>query len=317
MATLPIQVQPGDVISSELMNAILDALAQLQGTPGGTQAVPNLFGAFLSEARAIIQQPSRQLALGFTYDVGGAAIDPLAQANANLIVLNQNPPADARVAPGTPVNLVVSLSSVVNPNPGGDPPTISRTETAGGTITSSFAVGGTLVLVGTNFNATGSQNTVTFNNVAAASVTPDPADPTRRLQIVVPAGIPGAPVNGGDPPLSNVSLRVLTPNGTPAVTTVTVTAPMAAQPTISSIAPLTQFEGSNITITGTNFTAAAQVRIRNVVAAIVSTTPTTIVATVPDFPDIIAGPPVAASVVVSITGFGDAAFAGTFRVRGN
>ncbi|HXT19224.1 MAG TPA: PASTA domain-containing protein, partial [Thermoanaerobaculia bacterium] len=120
MATLPTLVRPGDVISAELFTAVLEQLAQLTGTGGGagTQVVPNLFGAFLADARAIIIQPDRQLTMGFTFDVGGAAVDPTAAANASLIVLNQSPVADTRVPPSTPVNLVVSLSSV-GPPPAG------------------------------------------------------------------------------------------------------------------------------------------------------------------------------------------------------
>lgn len=314
---LPSQVQPGDVMSSDLINAILDALAQLQGGPGGgTQTVPNLFGSLLSEARAILLQPGRQLTLGFTLDVAGAAVDPLAAANANLVVLNQSPPAQMRVAPGTPINLVVSRAAGSVPNPGNQPPTISRTETVSGVASTSFAVNTPLAIVGTNFSATAAQNTVTFNNVPAASVNPDPVDPTRRLLVVVPTGIPGAPATGGAPPLAGVVIRIVTPNGTPATTQITVTAPVAAQPTISNVTPAAQLEGNNITITGTNFTAAAQVRIRGTTAAIVSANATTIVATVPNFPDIPQGPVVSATVIVSVPGFSDIAYTGTFNVVG-
>ncbi len=319
MATLPTQIRPGDVISSDLMNAILDALTQLQGNVSGTQTVPNFFGSLLSDARTAILLPSRQLALGFTFDVSGASIDPFASSNAALIVLNQSPSAGVRVPPGTPVNLLVSRSGTSTPPPTPNPPTITRTESIGGVAASSFAVGASLVVVGINFSATPSQNTVTFNNVPAASVMVDPADPTRRLIVTVPTGIPGAPTTSGGRALSNVTLRVQTPNGAPATTTLTITAPVAGQPTIADIAPVTQFEGSDITITGTNFTQTAQVSIGNTAATVVSRTATTIVATVPNIPSIIPGPPVAVPVVVSIPANPnplEVTFAGTFRVRG-
>lgn len=317
MATLPTQVRPGDIVSSDLINAILQTLAQLQGDPGsGTQSVPNLFGLLLRDARTIIQQPNRQLSLGFVLDVAGAAVDPLAAANIGLIVLTQNPPADARVAPGTSVNLVVSRSDAGVPNPGPQPPTITRTETPSGTAATSFAVGTSLAVVGTNFNASSSQNTVTFNNVAAASVINDPADPTRRLLVTVPSGIPNAPTLPGLPALANVTLRIVTPNGTPATTTVSVSAPVPLQPTITSIQPLTQQETANITITGTNFAAGVQVRIRGSNAAIVSSNATTIVATVPNFADIPASGVAPAAVVVTVPGFSDITFNGTFNVVG-
>jgi hypothetical protein len=320
MATLPTQVRPGDVISSELMNAILEALSQLQGGIGGTQVVPNLFGATLLNARGSILQPGRQLQLGLVVDVSGAAIDPLATVNNALIVLNQNPAAEARVDPGTPVNLLVSRASSGGSSPPVNPPTIARTETPGGSVSTSFAVGATVAIVGTGFSATASQNAVTFNDRPAASVASDPADPTRRLLVVVPTQITGAPVNPGDAALNGVVLRVNTTGAGQAQTTITVTAPVPSQPTISQVAPLIQDEGANITITGTNFTSNTQVRIRNVVATIVGTpTATTIVATVPQFADIQPGSPVSAAIVVSVPASPsplEVSFSGTFRVRG-
>lgn len=320
MATLPTQVRPGDVITSELMNAILEALFQLKGCIGGTQIVPNLFGATLLNARGSILQPERQLQLGLVVDVSGAAIDPMATVNNALIVLNQNPGADARVDPGTPVNLLVSRASSGGSSPPVNPPTIARTESAGGTVSTSFAVGATVAIVGTGFSATASQNTVTFNDRPAASVANDPADPTRRLLVVVPTQINGAPVNPGDAALNGVVLRVNTQGAGQVQTSITVTAPVPSQPTISQINPLIQDEGGNITITGTNFTSNTQVRIRNTTATIVGTpTATTIVATVPQFADILVGTPVASAVVVSVPASPsplEVSFSGTFRVRG-
>jgi hypothetical protein len=184
-------------------------------------------------------------------------------------------------------------------------------------VASRFAVGGTMVIVGTNFSATASQNMVMLDNTPA-TVTNDPADPTRRLLVMVPTGIPGAPVNAADPPKSGVVVKVQTPTGPPATTTITVTAPVAGQPTIASVTPLIQFETRDITIDGTNFTATATVLIRGVTATIVGTpTAAQIVATVPTFGDILpGGAPVPAAVIVSVPGVGDATFSGTFRVRG-
>ena len=161
---------------------------------------------------------------------------------------------------------------------------------------------------------------MTFNDRPAASVANDPADPTRRLLAVVPTQISGAPVNPGDAALNGVVLRVNTTGAGQAQTTITVTAPVPSQPTITQISPLIQDEGANITITGTNFTPNTQVRIRNTTATIVGTpTATTIVATVPQFADILVGTPVASAVVVSVPAIPsplEVSFSGTFRVRG-
>jgi hypothetical protein len=322
MTTLPTQVQSGELISAELMNAILGELARLGGSvvPSGSQVVPNLFGTFLGDARVTILQPARQLQLGFTFDVSGAAVDPLAAANFKLIVLNQSPAAEARVAPQTPVNLVVSRSGVGSgsgPGPGpGLPPTITRTETAVGVATTSFAVNGSMVIVGANFSATASENTVTFDGTPATA-TPDPGDPMRRLSVLVPVGIPNAPVNSGDAAKVGVVVSVQTLVGSPATTTITVTAPVAGTPTIASLSAASPFEGDDLTITGTNLVATAQVLIRGVTAVVVSRNPpTTITVTVPQFADILPGPPVNASLVVHVPAVGDVTFGGTFRVRG-
>ena len=288
MATLPTKVQPGDLITSELVNAMLEDLAQLKGS-AGTQTVPDVFGRFLPDARTIINQPSKQLTLGTVLDVAGAVIDPLASANAILIVLGQSPVSGTRVAPGTSVNLVVSRAAT-----GGGttlpPPTITRTETAIGTPATKFRVGDPVVIVGTNFHVTPSQNIVTFDGVGTP-VTSDPSDPTRRLLVKVPTGISGGPVNPGDPDKTGVILVVSTPAGVPVSTTITVAAPSGVPvPQITSFTPPAQAVGANVTISGQNFSATAsrnEVSFGNVAAAsIVSVTPTDIVAKVPDFPDL-------------------------------
>lgn len=315
MPTLPDKVHPGDIISSELINAILTQLAALGSQPGA-QTVPSLLGVRLIDARAMIVDPARQLSLGFVIDAAGAAVDPFASANADAVVLSQSPAAGVPAPPGSAVNLVVTASTSSGPAPT-PAPTITGTETLSGAATVSFPVGATVVLVGTHFNATASQNTVTFNNRPAAAVAVDPADPTRRLLVTVPGDIPNAPTSAGDPSLTNVTVRVKTPSPEAVTTTITVTAPIPEQPTIGTVSPSSQFEGSQITIGGTNFATSAIVLIRDVEATVSSRTPTQIVAVVPQFPDISSGALVPASVTVSVPGVGDATFAGTFRVRGS
>lgn len=316
MNKLPEKVEPGDIISSELMTAILNRLSELsESIIAGSQVVPNVFGVRLPEARSLIIQSPSQLSLGFVVDVSGATIDPFTPANANLIVLNQSPSANNRVPPNTPINLLVSRVSG-NTTPEKPAPIITHTETLIGNISTTFPVGGTMVLVGSNFDAIAALNTVTFDN-RHGIVTNDPADPTRRLYVVVPSGIPGAPVNIGDNPKSNVVIQVQTTSSTTATATITVTAPLEAQPSIVSVEPSSQYEGEKITIIGANFTDSLQVLIRDKVADISSISPTQIIATVPDFPDIIPGPPVPASLKISIPDDGEANFGGVFKVRGS
>lgn len=195
-------------------------------------------------------------------------------------------------------------------------PEALRTATLGGTAGTQFSVGDTLVLEGTHFSASSGQNTITFDGVPATSVTGDPADPTRRLFVVVPAGIPDAPLKSDDAPKSGVCIQAQGATSALGATSITVTPPRPLQPMISAVAPETQNEGGEITLTGANFTADAVVKIRNVSAAVVRTSSTEIVVTVPDFPDILIGTPVPSSIKLILPAGGQAVFGGVFRVRG-
>lgn len=197
------------------------------------------------------------------------------------------------------------------------PSTMVRLETLSGMAATRFAVGAPMAIVSSGFSADGSQNLVTFDDTPAM-VFGDPSDPTRRLLVAVPTGIPCAPSQPGEPARDGVVVKVRSPLGGTATASITVTAPVALQPRITAVSPLTQFETGNITITGLNFTPRTTVLIRGMAAAIVGTpTATEIVARVPDFSDILAGTPVAATVSVSVPDAGDSTlFNETFRVRG-
>lgn len=262
MASLPSQVQPGDLISSDLMNEMLDELASLKsaidqfGAPTGTVPVPNLFGLTLSEARAIITQPARQVTLGTVIDITGVTVDPLAQTNRLRVVLTQSPTAGARVQPGYAINLVVSASPDGSSGPVAKPPTITELQTPDGTTTTTFAVGDGMVIVGTNFDPTPPNNAVSFNGI---SVTPKPNanDPTRRLIIVVPTGIPNAPSEPGQTSLEGVNIVVTTPVAS-ASTTCTVAAPSATPPPqITGITPAFAPLSGSVTVNGTGFSTTA------------------------------------------------------------
>lgn len=319
MTTLLSKVHPGDIISSQLINEIIEEIALLQGDvkPNGSQTVPNVFGNFLVDAKALITQPVRQLSMGFVIDSSGAAIDPNASANAQLVVLNQSPVANTRVSPGTPINLIVSKAETSSgPGPGGNlSPAITGFETIAGAAASSFPVGSTLVIVGNRFNSNTALNIVTFDGVSA-SLTADPSDPTRKLLVQVPAGIPDAPVNDASPSKTGVVVSIRTGSGSPATATITLTAPLSQQPNIISVVPASQFENDNITISGTNFTNKVKVFIRDRDATIVNVTTTKIIVKVPDFEDILSGSLVPSSIKVVVEGNGDDTFMGTFRVRG-
>lgn len=316
MPTLPLNVQPGDIISSELMTLILTRLSELSDVViTGTHAVPDVIGTQLYAAKKAIEQPSRQLSLGFVIDITGAAIDPNDGKNATLIVLNQSPPAGSLVKVNSPVNLIVSGTAGSTPDTG-QQPAITSTQTVGGASATDFAVGDSMVIVGSNFRANPAQNIVTFDDIQA-TISSDPAAPTQRLLVTVPAGIPGAPANPGDATKSNVTLKVQDAlSKLFATTTVNITAPIPGQPTISAVSPSIQYEGLNITISGTNFTGDTTVTIKDVQASIVSFTSTKIVATVPQYQDIVSGPPIPGSLVVTVPDVGSATYSQSFYIQG-
>ncbi len=104
-------VLPGQVIRSKDFNALIDEINALQtGAPGAGVSVPDVFGVALSQAKAVITQPSVNLTLGSVFDVFGTAINPNTPASAARLVLGQAPPALARVTVGSPVNLTVAAS---------------------------------------------------------------------------------------------------------------------------------------------------------------------------------------------------------------
>ncbi len=316
MNTLPDSVQPGDIISSEMMTEILKQLDILnKALQKGSENVPAVIGLRLVDARAQILQPARKLAMGFVIDIYGASINPVLTSNANLIVLNQSPTADQLVAPNTSVNLVVSQTGGGNGPGPVNPPTITGTETVDGNSSTSFAVDTTMVIVGTNFSVFAAENQVTFDGVNAI-VTGVPADPTQRLTVIIPQGIPGAPVNPGDSSKPGVVLSVKTTAQTPVTTAITVTAPIPDMPTIGSVDPRVEFEEGSITVTGANYTSSTEVFINDVSAPITSQSPTQLNVTVPNFKDILPGAPITVPVVVKNPGMDGVPYLGNFQVVG-
>lgn len=309
---LPPKVLPGQLISADFMNAIIDELTRLRGetsTGGGTVPVNNLFGMTVAQVRALMQQSTTLITLGAVLDADGAGVDILAPANAGLIVLSQSPQPGTLVNPGTPVNLVVSRASTgggtIPPLPN---PTITRFESISGVVGNTFRVGDSFVIVGTNFATSMSQNSVTVGGVAATVVS-DPGNPTQRLVVTVPTGIPGAPTTPTGTPLANVAIIVTRTGAPPVAQNITVNGPSATPaPVITTFTQVTVV-GSSLTINGSNFgnTAAlnrvflsgtraagsptnpAGTPTGTIPATIVSASPSQIVVTVPDFGDLPAG----------------------------
>jgi hypothetical protein len=296
-------VLPGEVIRASLINQLIDAANAGTGPAPIGVPVPDLFGRTLDQARSLLTQPSTNLALGSVLDVFGAVVDPSAPGSGSRFVLNQSPSTGTYVPIGSPVNVVVAAPGSTPTPP---PPAIIRTETLTATVTSSFRVGESFVIVGSGFNVAAGLNSVTIGGQPVATVLPDPANPTQRLIVAVPTGIPGAPVNPTDPPLPNVQVAVRNQGSTPGTFTITVLPPSAVPlPDIISFLPSSQFVGSNVTIGGANFSSDIT---RNIVtlsstpptnAVVVSANTGQIVFTVPDLPGL--GAPSGSTLSVFIT----------------
>lgn len=195
-------------------------------------------------------------------------------------------------------------------------PMTLRTSTLGGAAATRFAVGETVVVEGSGFLAGSGMNTVTFDGVPASSLLSDPADPTRRLFAVVPSGIPGAPTQSGDAERADVCVVVQSASSALGSTSIAVAPTLSQQPVIKTVSPDVQTEGGEITVTGSGFGASAIVKIRDISAPVVRGSSTELVVTVPDFPDVLAGPPVSSSLKVFVAGGGQAVYPGRFLVRG-
>lgn len=280
------QVTAGDLITAELMNEILTRLAnhdaligQLGGAGSGAIVVPSLFGRSLGNAQSTLTAPSQQLNLGSVIDADGVIINPAAQGMGARIVVGQNPTAGTRVAQLTSVDLLVSGSGT-----GGGPgvpvlPIINQI------VPSSAPVNSQITIFGSNFASSPAGNTVRFNDVPG---TVSPLSNSQQLFVTVPPGIPNAPTAPGNPALNGVAVNVTSNgNATAQSGTISVTAPVPSQPTVTATVPAPPslvIVGNSITITGTNFSstqAQNSVTIGGVNAPVVSSNTTQIVATVP------------------------------------
>ena len=128
-------------------------------------------------------------------------------------------------------------------------------------------IGAAVTIYGTGFSTTPSQNTVTFNGVAA-TVTSASAT---KITTTVPASATTGPIS------------VTSPSGTAASNSAFVVSDSGA-PTIADFSPTIGVSGNAVSITGTNFDTTPQntkTRFNGAYAATTSITSTTIATTVP------------------------------------
>jgi len=104
----------------------------------------------------------------------------------------------------------------------------------------STATGANVTIYGTGFSTTPSQNTVTFNGVAATVVS--------STATTIVATVPATATTG--------AIAVTSPNGSASSSTSFGVVTVVGLPTISSFTPAVGPEGTAVTITGTNFDTA-------------------------------------------------------------
>ncbi len=133
----------------------------------------------------------------------------------------------------------------------------------------SGVVGATVVITGTNFSSTLSNNIVSFNGTAA-NVT---AATATQLTVTVPSGA-----------TSGTITVTVNSNTATSASAFIVTTSSSATPTITSFTPTSGATGTSVVITGTNFSttlANNTVTINGIVAVVTAATATQLTVTVP------------------------------------
>ncbi|MFP2911534.1 IPT/TIG domain-containing protein [Pyxidicoccus sp. 3LFB2] len=250
------EVQPGDLITARLINAIIRLLKELEQRFGGPLTIPNVFGETLASAKTILSSATPPVTLGQNVlDANGLPVSPNDPVNQNRRVIGQVPPAGTRAPAGTAVSLLIASQPSTGPSPVPVPEIT-------GFLPMTASVGEELQIAGKNFASLPANNVVTFNGMALQR---PPLDKSTNysLFVIVPANIPNGPAPGT--PAVPVTVRVkLATTGQETGGTVSVgPATGIVRPTVTSHSPTTPFAGTDLTINGTGFgTTAAAVKVK-------------------------------------------------------
>ncbi|RKH58487.1 IPT/TIG domain-containing protein [Corallococcus llansteffanensis] len=241
------EVKPGDLITADQFNALIQQVKALLAAGGGPVVVPNLYGQTLASAKAILAIPGNNLVLGGNLlDAFGQPVDPNDAANQTRRVIGQVPAGGARVTAGTAVSLLMAAK----PTTGGTTPDPAITAFSPLQVPVKEA----LQIIGKNFSSLPSDNLVTFNGTAAPA--PSGQSSSSALFVIVPDNFPSAPKAGQ--PAVQVTVKVKTAEGKEVSGFVTVQAPTGVQhATLDGFAPSPPVSGQDLVITGTGFGATA------------------------------------------------------------
>ena len=252
MATTLAPVLPGDLITADLFNSLIQQIAALQAgqnqIPAGSVLVPSIFGQTLADAAGILTQPALKLVVGTTLDVLGNALDPDLADSKSRIVLSQNPLAGSFALPGTGIDMVLSASSTGGGQTG---PKV----TISSFIPQKAPIKQPLTIIGEGFDKDRFKNEVTIGGIPTG--TPGPQSTTTSLFVTVPDTIPNAPSTPG----SELSVKVMvrTPYDQQ-FADLTILPPLAGNnPAIASVTDTngtstdTFMVGDTVVINGTDF----------------------------------------------------------------
>lgn len=166
---------------------------------------------------------------------------------------------------------IIVLLAACNGNGNDDPAPAAPAPTIASFTPASGPVGTSVTITGTNFAATASDNTVTFNGTAASVTLSSPTS----LRATVPTGATSG----------KITITVANQTATSSADfTVTPAAPASPAPAITGFTPASGPVGTSVTITGTNFsTTPAQnsVAFNGTAAVVTAATATSITTTVP------------------------------------
>lgn len=236
------RVNPGDLIKSDLINAIIQNIEALNtalaGVGGaGLVTVPNTIGRTLAEARTIIINPTTHMNMGGIIDVTGQSVSAVAEEAQVRRVVSQVPVPGARVVSGTAMSLVLSIRPGTGGGTPSDVPTIQSV--AAGRIDEVVAI------TGNNFELAREQNQVFFAGVKAN----DPATATKTMLTVRIPDIglpPGAPA-------TEVDVLVRTPHGEASSKAMVSPRAQVPSPQVAEVSPVQVSELGSVTVKGTQF----------------------------------------------------------------
>lgn len=219
------EVDPGDLVESELINHIVRVIEDLKERVGaGIESpvtVPLFIGLDLGTASDQLERPNVFLQRAPVLDVAGQSIDPDLSEMRSRTVVSQLPSPGERVSSGTPVRLLVSAGTS-----GGDdgdttpPPEISFP----GDIT--VPLGTVLTIPGANF----------LPGTPEVTVDGVPATIERRTSVALDARVPETiSLPGGAARLVPVSVTVRGVTVTDDDSVTLVPKPPGAQPTVTGL----------------------------------------------------------------------------------